>query len=147
VTYTVDEKRPLETKYEISFANEPQWSMLIRENEKNRVVMDALQPIVEKKAAIARIQDGINSRDAQMKAIAADQQRIRENLQALQNTSEQRALGKRFAAQLTEQEDRLALLRREISDLFQTFQQAKAELEQLFANLALDLRLDGQPAS
>src|SRR5439155_10309776 len=39
VTLTVDEKRPLENKYEISFDKESQWSLLIRENEKNRVVM------------------------------------------------------------------------------------------------------------
>ena len=142
VTLTVDEKRPLETRYQIAAENESQWSLLLRDNAANRTLLDALQPIVDKKAAMEKIKEGITSRDAEMKQIATDQQRIRENLQSLKDTSEQRALVKRFAAQLTAQEDRLEVLKREIGDIFQTFQQARAELQQLLDELVLDLRME-----
>jgi hypothetical protein len=144
VTLTVDEKRPLEARYEISMEDDSQWSLLLRDSAGNRTVLDALQPIAEKKAALAAIRGNITGRDAQMKQIAADQQRIRENLKSLQDTSEQRALAKRFAAQLTEQEDRLEALRSEINGLVETHRQAKAELQQLLDRLALDLRIEGQ---
>jgi hypothetical protein len=142
VAFTVDEKRPIVTRYEISFENEPQWSLMLRENAANRALLDALQPIIDKKAAMEKIKEGITSRDAEMKQIATDQERIRENLQSLKDTPEQRALVKRFAAQLTAQEDRLEVLKREFADILQMFQQAKAELQQLLDGLVLDLRAE-----
>jgi chromosome segregation ATPase len=100
-----------------------------------------------KKAAIAAIRTDIATRDAEVKQIGADQQRIRANLQSLKDTSEQRALVKRFSAQLTQQEDRIEVLRREMADLMARQQQANAELLQLLGALAIELRVQEPPSS
>jgi NADPH-dependent ferric siderophore reductase len=147
VTFTVDETRPLETRYEIASMTDSQMTVLVRDSGDNRTVMDALAPILAKKAAIAAIMANVATRDNEMKQISSDQQRIRENLQSLKDIAEQRALVKRFAAQLTQQEDRLEVLRREIADLHRAFEQAKAELQQLVEQLAIDLNVEQRASS
>ena len=142
VTVTVDEKRPLETRYEIASMTDSQLTVLVRDSGDNRTVMDALAPILAKKAAIAMILGNVVTREAEVKQISSDQQRIRDNLQALKDTAEQRALVKRFAAQLTQQEDRIDVLRSEMADLQRARQQANAELQQLIERLAIDLQVD-----
>jgi hypothetical protein len=142
VTVTVDEKRPLETRYQISSLTDSQLTLLVRDSGDNRTVMDALAPILAKKAAISAILGNVAIRDAEVKQISSDQQRIRENLQSLKDTAEQRALVKRFAGQLTQQEDRLEVLRREMADLQRALQQANADLQQLVERLVLDLRVE-----
>jgi hypothetical protein len=147
VTLTVDEARPLETRYEIASMTDSQMTVLVHDSGDNRTVVDALAPILAKKAAIAAIMGNVATRDAEMKQISSDQQRIRQNLQSLKDTAEQRALVKRFAAQLTQQEDRLEVLRREIADFQRAFEQAKAELQLLVSQLALDLNVERRASS
>jgi hypothetical protein len=142
VTVTVDETHPLETRYQIAALTDSQLTILVRDSGDNRTVVDALAPIMAKKAEISRILGNVASRDAEVKQISSDQQRIRQNLQALKDTAEQRALVKRFAGQLTQQEDRLEVLRREMADLQRAFQQANMELQQLVERLAIDLRVE-----
>jgi hypothetical protein len=147
VTITVDETRPLETRYEIASMTDSQMTVLVRDSGENRTVMDALAPILAKKAAIATIMASVTTRDNETKQISSDQQRIRQNLQSLKDTAEQRALVKRFAAQLNQQEDRLELLQHEIADLHRAFEQAKAELQQLVEQLAIDLHVEERASS
>jgi hypothetical protein len=142
VTLTVDETRPLETRYEIGSMTNAQLTVLVRDSGDNRTVMDALEPILSKKAAMSAILGNVATREAEVKQISGDQQRIRQNLQSLKDTQEQRDLVKRFAAQLTQQEDRLEVLRREIADLQRAHQQASTELLQLLERLVLDLRVE-----
>ena len=107
VTVTIDETHPLETRYQIASLTDSQLTVLVRDSGDNRTVIDALAPILTKKAEISTILGNVATRDAEVKQISGDQQRIRQNLQSLKDSAEQRALVKRFAAQLTQQEDRL----------------------------------------
>jgi hypothetical protein len=147
VTVTVDETHPLETRYQIASLTDSQLTVLVRDSGDNRTVTDALAPILAKKAEISTILGNVATRDAEVKQISSDQQRIRQNLQSLKDTAEQRALVKRFAAQLTQQEDRLEVLRREMADLQRAHQQATMELQQLVERLALDLRVEEKASS
>jgi hypothetical protein len=142
VIVTVEEKRPLETRYEISSMTDSQLSLVIRESGNSQTVIDALAPILARKAAIATIAGNVAVRDAEVKQISTDQQRIRENLQSLKDTPEQRALVRRFAAQLTQQEDRLEVLRRETAELQRARRQANADLQQLLETLIMDLAIE-----
>ncbi|MGB8831614.1 MAG: hypothetical protein WCC95_05645, partial [Candidatus Sulfotelmatobacter sp.] len=70
--------------------------------------------------------------------ISADQDRIRENMKALKGTSEEKALLQRYVGRLDSQESRLAVLRKESSDLTVQQAQARAELDRMIVEVDLD---------
>lgn len=80
----------------------------------------------------------IRSRQQEDKSIATDQGRIRENMKALKGTPEEKALLQRYTGQLNEQEDRLAVLRSQASDLTLKRQQAADQLDKILAEISLD---------
>jgi len=105
------------------------------------LTVQALTPIVTKKAAIAALAADIDARRAEANGIAQDQSRVRENLNSLKATSEEQQLVKRYTALLTHQEDRLEVLHRELADLERKRQQAEGELTQMIEALMLDIDL------
>ena len=70
--------------------------------------------------------------------IAADQNRIRENMKALKGSSEEKALLQRYVGQLDAQESRLAALRKESSDLTAQQTQARAELDRIIIEVSVE---------
>jgi hypothetical protein len=141
-TLTVEEKRPQQDKYAITSLDDPQLNLLVRDSGDNHTVKDALAPILAKKASIAALAATSADRMARVTQISEDQQRVRENLQTLKDTAEQRSLVRRFAGQLSQQEDQIQALRRELADLDRMRQQADSELQLLIERLALDLAID-----
>ena len=65
--------------------------------------------------------------------------RVRENMKALRGSSQEQQLLKRYAAQLAQQEDRVAVLRRETDDLERRRRDAQAELARLVDNLTTEV--------
>ena len=68
----------------------------------------------------------------------ADQNRIRENMKALKGSSEEKALLQRYVGQLDSQENRLALIRKETSDLTAQQNAAQAELDRMIMEVGVD---------
>jgi Xaa-Pro aminopeptidase len=141
VTLTVDERHPLETNYAVSQLNDQQIAVFVHDSRENVRLSQALGPIQAKKAVIASIADELAHRQAEINKIAQDQQRLRENMSALKGGSGERQLLARYLAQLSQQEDRIAVLRRESADLEQRLAQSQAELAALIQALALDVEV------
>jgi molecular chaperone GrpE (heat shock protein) len=80
----------------------------------------------------------INQRKAEGDQIAVDQNRIRENMKALQGISKERSLVQRYAKQLDAQEDRLASLRAESDGLRKRRDSAQAELGLMIMDVNLE---------
>ena len=99
----------------------------------------ALVPIHAKKGEIASIESEIQTRQAEANKIAEDQQRLRENMGALKGGSSEQQLVKRYVVQLNQQEDRIAVLRRENAGLEQRLSRAQEELATLIQALTLDV--------
>jgi len=98
-------------------------------------VFDRILKQEEKIGGIAsEIADGKRESDQ----IAADQNRIRENLKALKGSSEEKALLQRYVGQLDSQENRLAALRKETSDLNARQNTARAELDRIIMEVSVD---------
>jgi Xaa-Pro aminopeptidase len=140
-TLTVDERHPLETNYAVSQLNDQQIAVFVHDSRENVRLSQALGPIQAKKAVIASIADELAHRQAEINKIAQDQQRLRENMGALKGGSGERQLLARYLAQLNQQEDRIAVLRRESADLEQRLAQSQAELAALIQALALDVEV------
>jgi hypothetical protein len=141
-TLTVEEKRPQQDKFQITSLDDPQLTLMLRDSGDNRTMKDALAPILAKKASIAALAAAAADRTGRVKQISDDQQRVRENLQTLKDTAEQRSLVRRFAGQLSQQEDQIQALRGELVELGRMRGQADAELQLLIERLAFDLAIE-----
>ena len=71
-----------------------------------------------------------------------DQERLRENMRALKESAGERQLLKRYVGELEQQEDRLAVVRRESDDLHARVNAAGQELAALIERLSLDLEIE-----
>jgi hypothetical protein len=139
---TVEEKQPLENRYDVASLTDERLTVLVRDTGNGEGVKQALQPILAKKSEVAALAAQVAERRAEVQRVSEDEQRVRENLGALKGTSQEPEAVKRYAAELTQHEDRIATLRREAGDLDRIRQQTADQLQQLVEGLALDILLD-----
>jgi hypothetical protein len=139
---TVEEKQPIENRYEIASLTDERLNVLVHDSGNSDGVKLALQPILAKKSEVAGLATQVADRQAEVQRVSEDEQRVRENLRALKGTPEEQRAVKRYAAELTQQEDRIDTIRREVSDLELKRRQATDQLQQLVDGLALDILLD-----
>src|SRR5215467_6755478 len=140
-TFTVAEQQALSQTYRIADITSQQVDLIVRESGGDSGLRNALAPILAAKATVASLTDDLNSRAAETKRIGDDQSRVRENMKALKGSSEEQQLLKRYAAQLAQQEDRVAVLRRETDDLERRRRDAQAELARLVDNLTTEVAI------
>jgi hypothetical protein len=100
-----------------------------------------LRRILDQKARVAELEQEATAREEEMTKIFDDQQRIRENLKALKGSAEEKALTERYTRQLSDQESRLEILRKEKADFEKKQAQAESELNVMIEQLALDVSL------
>jgi hypothetical protein len=136
---TVVEQQPLDTTYRVTDITDQQVALFVRESGNDETLRTMLAPVVAAKAAAAAIGLELASRAAEMKRIGDDQQRIRENMKALKGSSEEQQLTKRYAAQLTQQEDRVEALKKESAELEGRRREAQAELARRIESLVADI--------
>jgi hypothetical protein len=76
-----------------------------------------LEGIVQLTEKLTQIQRDIRTKEDAIKAVFKNQERVRENLQALGNTKDERGLRERYIASLANEEDKLAKYQTEIEEL------------------------------
>ncbi len=97
--------------------NEDQLLLLLRNAHASSALLAQLQPIFDAHHAVLALDQQIADRQAEINTITADQNRLRENMKALKGSPEERALLTRYTGELNTQEDSLARLTREQTDL------------------------------
>jgi len=140
-TFTVAEQQPVSQTYRIADITDQQVDLIVRESGGDLAIRTALAPIVAARGTLAGVNAQLNDRAVETKRIEEDQMRVRENMKALRGSSEEQQLVKRYAAQLSQQEDRVAVLRRETDDLERRRREAQSDLAQLIENLATDVSI------
>jgi len=98
-------------------------------------VKEALVDVIARRRKIADLQRQIDNRNAELNAIAQGQDRIRNNMKALDHTS---TLYKRYVGELNDQENKIDSLHTEIGDLSQQRDSAQADLSAHLANLTVN---------
>jgi septal ring factor EnvC (AmiA/AmiB activator) len=135
-TFDVEETRPSQTQVQITNVTDPQIALLVRDQALTPPMEAALREILTRKAAIATLVADAAARQRDIDEIGRDQTRVRENLQALKGSSEEKQLVQRYVKQLDEQETRLQALRKELQDLQANRARAEAELARYIESLA-----------
>lgn len=98
----------------------------------------ALEKVLDIKARLAAADRRADAVDAQMAEIVADQKRLRENIEALNNTAEARQLIARYVQKADQQETRLEQLLKDKQAVSEERDQLQAQLDATLRALALD---------
>jgi hypothetical protein len=139
-TLTVEEMRPVESRYSVSNLTRDQVALFLKQQVINPQIDQALQPVFGKKDEIAALDTEIAARKAEVERIFQDQERLRENLKALKGSAAEKNLVERYTKQLDEQETRLATLRRETAEREGKRHDAQAALDKLIEGLAVGVK-------
>jgi hypothetical protein len=137
----VDEVHPVETRVAVTNLNTQQVALVLRGRNLDPSIEPQLQAVLAASREVARLQAESTARRAEVERIGQDQARIRENLEALKGSAEERQLVARYTRQLNEQEDRLDVLRREIDALEGQVKTAQQELARLARAVTLDVEV------
>jgi hypothetical protein len=135
-TFTVDDMRPGQNQYSVSSITDDQIAVFVREQLINAATEAALRRIIAQKAEIARLDRELATRQTEIDSIARDQDRVRENMKSLKGSPEEKQLLQRYVKQLDDQENRLDVLRREVTTVNADRQKAQTELTRLIGELS-----------
>ena len=136
VNFVVDESRTGQTQYAISSMTDDQITVLVRGQFITPAIEAQLREAMRQKSEIARLAGEMGKRQAEIDTIGRDQQRVRENMQALKGSAEEKQLLQRYVKQLDEQETRLGTLRQDLQSLTTEHTQAQAALNAFIAGLS-----------
>ncbi len=140
-TLVVKEYRPITNSYLLTNVTDDEVKYFLSQKMINPDVEKALRRIVAQKNDIAVLESVITGRRAQVSSISEDQQRLRENMKALKGSAEEKALVERYVRELTEQEDRVQSLRREIAEMQQNRDAAQSALNGMIEALQMEVTL------
>jgi hypothetical protein len=139
--YVVQEETPQEYSFSLSSMTPDQIALWVRERAIDVEIEKALQIIADKKREVDELSRKISALDKEQNEIFKDQERVRGNLQRLNQTPEEAALRQRYIRQLDTQENRLASIRTEREKLDSSRAAAQKQLDDLIDKLSLDKKL------
>jgi hypothetical protein len=133
----VGQRRTFDQIYHLANTNDEQLTIILR-NANSTQTLQQLEPVFTAKRAVANLDRQIQSKQAEINQITDDQKRLRENLSALKGSSEERSLAKRYTDELNQQEDKLAILRKEVDTLRQQRETAQQDLANKIESLNIE---------
>jgi hypothetical protein len=136
----VESYHPLDSSLALTNLNEQEVELLGSQQRITSAMREAFGAVLAKKNEIAALDVQMKARNKEHESINTDQARLRENMKALKGSAEEKALLQRYTRQLDQQEDRLATLQNELSDLTRRKEQAGQELDQMIQSIFVDER-------
>ncbi len=128
-------ERPLSSTVALLEASLDVLSVYANRKEISASMREALQQVVQRRRALQELQAQAAGREAEIKAITEDQDRMRKNMAALDKTS---ALYKRYVTELDQQETKMRALREETSKLRKQAAEADQQLRAYLDTLTLE---------
>ena len=130
--FTITQEQVLNQQIVILPSDPSQLAGYLRTGEIPKDVRDALSKAISLKQAAAGTEQGIQENQNQINQIAAEQERIRKNMEAVDKSSQyyNRLLGK-----LNDQESQIEALQKKVSDLQSTRDKQRADLEDYLKGL------------
>jgi hypothetical protein len=133
----VEEHKPETTEMALTNLTNDQVEVLTKQQRVTPAMEQAFRQVLDQKNGIAALDAQIQGRRQELDAIGADQARLRENMKALKGSAEEKALTERYTRELNTQEDRLATLHTQVSELKEKREQAAEKLDQTLNAISL----------
>ena len=138
-TLRVSERRVSESRLAIGQLDDRVIASFSQRGVSEEELRRVLQPVIDARTQLATVERQLSALTTQVTTIASDQQRIRENIQALGTSKQERSLRDRYTRELTTQEDRLAELQGQIEKVSAERDRRQAELSRVTQQLAFDV--------
>ncbi len=136
--FVVEETTPKVAAVKLDNLNETLIETFVSKQEITPELEKSLRQIIAQKDAIAKMDADLQEKSDEVDSIGEDQDRVRQNLQALKGTVEEKALAQRYVKELDEQETRLATLKKQIVDGQAKRKQAQQELDDTIEHFTFD---------
>ena len=134
----IEEFHPENSEFALTNLDDKQVAFITQQRQLTPAMQEAFRRVLEQKNKVDSLGTQMKTRQHEVETITKDQARLRENMKALKGSAEEKALLQRYAHQLDSQEDRLNALGKEISDLQEKQNQARAQLDQIVQQITLD---------
>jgi hypothetical protein len=134
----IQEETTQENTVALTNVTAPQISLWLDQRSIDPEVEQALRQIVAKRDEMAEIQRRVAGFDQELVSIFADQERLRENLDKLGDSSEEKGLRRRYVAELEGQENRLETIRAERTNLEARLVTLQQELDALVKGVVFE---------
>jgi hypothetical protein len=142
-TLNVVEREEGAHTYALSNVTPDQIQLFVTERYIDEPTRAALQNILDLKARLAAAQARVAAADKEIAEIAADQKRLREQIESLTKTDEARQLIARYVSKADQQETRLEQLAKEKQAATDEAARLQAQLDSAIRTLALERNLAG----
>ena len=140
-TLRVSERRVSESRLAIGQLDERVIASFSQRGVSEEELRRVLQPVLDARTQLATVERQLSGLTTQVTTIANDQQRIRENVQALGTSKQERSLRERYTRELAAQEDRLAELQGQIENVSAERERRQAELSRVTQQLAFEVNV------
>jgi hypothetical protein len=134
----IEEFHPENSEFALTNLDDKQVAFITQQRQLTPAMLEAFRRVLEQKNKVDSLGTQIKTRQHEVETITKDQARLRENMKALKGSAEEKALLQRYARQLDSQEDRLNTLAKEITDLQEKQNQARAQLDQIVQQITVD---------
>ena len=115
--YAVAEERVYDQSYNVTDMTPDRITVYLQNRELSAAGRQQLQNIANQKSQLAETQNAITGAGSQVRDLTGDEDRIRQNIQSLNNVSGQQQLVQTYAHQLDTHEQQLATLRDRLAEL------------------------------
>lgn len=136
--FVVEEQGDMVESWHIHNVDRKQIAVWLEKGYINDTTREALQQLVESNDKAATLEHWIQQRTGEIEEIYSNQERLRENLQALGASPDERGLRERYIEALSTEEDRLAELREQV----QQWRDEKAAMDEEIASMVRNLKLE-----
>jgi hypothetical protein len=139
--FIVQEESPIESVFSVSSITPERIAVWIQDRSIDPEIEKSLKVIVDKKTEVNDLAQKIAALDKEQNDIFRDQERVRGNLQRLNQTPDEATLRQRYVRQLDGQENRLASMKAEREKLEVSRLAAQKQLDDLIQKLSLDKKI------
>jgi hypothetical protein len=136
---TVTERNRSDTKVNVASLIDPSIEIYAQSGIPVDVIRKAVQPIRDKQVEQAAVNHQLQQLQEEVSQLTVDQNRVRENLQALKGSKEEKALARRYVKDLAAQEDRLVTLRAHIAAAVAQQEIIRVAIDQILERVEFDL--------
>ncbi len=137
--FTVEETHPVDAAFTLSNLTAELIQGFSTGHHLTPELETMLREVLSRKDGIAKLDAELEKKDDEVDKITEDQERLRENLKALKGGAEEKALIERYVRQLTDEENRLDAIHKEIAALTAKRDQAQKDLDAYIASLTLEV--------
>ena len=134
----VEENKPETATFALTNLTSDQVEVLTQQKRVTPAMEQAFRRVLDQKNGIAALDAQLQARQQELDSIGTDQARLRENMKALKGSAEEKALLERYTRELNTQEDRLATLHSQISEVRGKREQAAEQLDQTLNEITLN---------